>query len=357
VVTIIDVAQRAGVSRATASRVLRGQRTYISEDVRKRVLAVAEELGYHHNVIAASLRTRKTRSIGVITDDISSAFAPPLLAGIENYCYERGYSALVCGSGLDPVREKRYAEILVGRRVEGIIFVSPWVHISSWVHEETQQKVLTDIPVVYAYSSPSNQSQLSVVPDDFGGSVAATEHLVSLGHSRIGFIGGPEDWKATGDRFRGYVSVLESYGFPIETNWLGNAEWDDPTPGAEVAYRILKEAERPTAIVAANDVIAAGVDDAARELGLRVPEDVAVVGYDNRDMSRFVRPPLTTVQMPFTEIGTTATKLLLDWIEGIEVRVGTVVVPCKLLVRESCGQRLKAMRMDTGLGGIGQENG
>lgn len=332
-VTIVDVARKAGVSRATAARVLSGQRKYIREDTRVKVLEAAKELGYYPNTIARSLRTQRTRCVGVITDGISSAFSPMMLAAIEQHCFNRGYSALVCDSGQDSERERRHTEILIQRRVEGIIFVS------SWVHEVTTRVTSADIPVIHAYSSTSDPSQTCVVPDDFGGAIAATEHLIRLGHSHIGFIGGPKDWKATIDRFEGYVSALRSHGLHYCESWLGNADWKDPTSGAQVARRILQSDTRPTAVFAGNDIIAAGTIDAASELGLSVPRDLAVVGYDDRDIARFVRPELTTIQLPIHKIGTTAAKLLIDSIEGRPATPGAVVIGCELIVRESCGSR------------------
>lgn len=330
-VTISDVAKRARVSRSTVSRVLNGQMHHIREETRQAVLKAARELDYKPNRVARSLKTKKSHCIGVITDDIDTPFLPSMLKAIEQCAFARGYSALVCNSGYEFERQKAYIEMLVQRQVDGIIFAA------SFVSTYTQQLIDPDLPIVYAYSHSPYTQKNSVLSDDRRAAEEAVNYLVSLGHRRIGFINGPENVIPSQERIKGYQKALSGHCIPFSPELVANGEWEEPASGYKAAREFLTRPNPPTAIFAANDVMASGVIDAVHDLGMRVPADVSVMGYDDRDMARFLRPPLTTVRLPMAEIGATAAQMLIDCVEWGETLVDSAYVPCQLIFRESCG--------------------
>ena len=329
-VTISDVAKRAKVSRSTVSRVLNNQTHHIREETRRAVLKAAEELDFKPNRVARSLKTKKTHCIGVITDDIDTPFLPSMLKAIEQYAFSRGYSALVCNSGYELERQKAYIDMLVGRQVDGIIFAA------SFVYSYTQELIKPDLPIVYAYSMSPYTKKNSVLSDDVRAAQEAVDYLVGLGHSRIGYINGPENVIPSEERIKGYKNALSQHGISFDPVLVKNGEWEDPSSAYRATREFMALPDPPTAIFAANDVMASGVMEAANDLGLSVPEDLSVVGYDDRDMARFLRPALTTVKLPMTDIGSTAAQMLIDCVESGEKMIDSAYVPCKLIIRDSC---------------------
>ncbi len=330
-VTISDVAKRAKVSRSTVSRVLNNQIHHVRDETRTAVLQAAKELNYRPNSIARSLKTKRSHCIGVITDDIDTPFLPSMLKSIEQYAFSRGYSALVCNSGYESERQKAYVGMLAQRQVDGIIFAA------SFVYSYTQELINPGLPIVYAYSHSPHDKKNSVLSDDARAAEQAVDYLVDLGHQRIGYINGPENVIPSQERMKGYKQALKEHGIPFDPELVKNGQWEDPLSGYLATKRFLASQNPPTAIFAANDIMAAGVIDAVHDLGLKVPEDVSVLGYDDRDMARFLRPALTTVRLPMAEIGSTAAKMLIDCLEHGDSLMDSVYVPCQLIVRESCG--------------------
>lgn len=330
-VTISDVAKKAGVSRSTVSRVLNNQRHHVKEETRKKVLQAAAELGYRPNSVARSLKTKRSHCIGVITDDIATPFLPAMLKGIEQYAFSHGYSALVCNSGYERERQKAYLEMLAQRQVDGIIFAA------SFVYSYSEDFLDPGLPIIYAYSHSPHEAKNSVLSDDFHGTEEAIRYLTSLGHTRIGFINGPPDVIPSQNRFRGYKVALESNGIEFDRQLIRCGEWEEPQSGYDAAMELLRLPDPPTAIFAANDVMAAGVIDAVHALGLDVPGDVSVIGYDDRDMARFLKPALTTVRLPMVEIGSAAARMVIECIEEGITLIDSVSVSCQLIVRESSG--------------------
>ncbi len=332
-VTISDVAKRAKVSRSTVSRVLNNQTHHVREETRRAVLEAARELGYTPNSIARTLKTKKSHCIGVITDDIDTPFLPSMLKGIEQYAFSRGYSALVCNSGYELDKQKAYVEMLTQRHIDGIIFAA------SFVYSYTKELISPGLPIVYAYSHSPHKAKNSVLSNDFNGAEQAVSHLVDLGHRRIGYINGPKHVIPSQDRIRGYTQALKSNGIPYDESLVKYGQWEEPQSGYEAARELLTLGNPPTAIFAANDVMAAGVIDAVNDLGLSVPEDVSVIGYDDREIAPFLKPALTTVRLPMTEIGSTAAEMLIDCVEQETELIDSTFVDCELVIRGSCGPR------------------
>ncbi|GAB4512693.1 MAG: LacI family DNA-binding transcriptional regulator [Anaerolineae bacterium] len=331
-VSISDVAKAAGVSNATVSRVLNGSDHPVAEEVRQKVLKVAEELGYRPNLIARGLRTEQTLTIGIIVENILSPFIPPITRGIHDYLWEHGYSNIIINSDWDPDTEIKAIEDLARRHIDGIIFVE------SYIRSSDQVSKLIRRPHVFVHRLFNSLNPNSIVPDDRYGARLAVRHLVQLGHRRIAFINGPEGWDAAANRLAGYQEELDAWGIPFDPDLVDRGDWEVQS-GYYAAQRLIRVTPRPTAIFAANDLMALGVIYAAQDAGLKVPDDLAVVGYDNRDFAGFVRPAITTVRMPCEEMGRESAACLLKLIRGEARGIDPILVKGELVIRQSCGAR------------------
>ncbi len=331
-ISLADVAKAAGVSNATASRVLNGSNHPVAEEVRQKVLKAAEELGYRPNLIARGLRTAQTLTIGIIVENILSPFIPPITRGIHDYLWQHGYSNIIINSDWDPEVEVKAIEDLARRHIDGIIFVESYIRSSDEVSK------LIHKPHVFVHRLFNSLNPNSIVPDDRYGARLAVRHLAQLGHRRIAFINGPEGWDAAINRLLGYQEELAAWGIPFAPELVDRGDWEVQS-GYLAAQRLMKVNLRPTAIFAANDLMALGVIYAVQEAGLRVPEDIAVVGYDDRDFSGFVRPAITTVRMPCEEMGRIAAQSLLRLIRKEAKAIDPILVKGDLIVRQSCGAR------------------
>jgi LacI family transcriptional regulator len=327
--TIRDVAAAAGVSIGTASKALNGQGK-LRPETRERVAQAAERLGFAPNTLAQALLAGRSFTVGLITSDSFGRFSIPVMLGAEDALGTGQISVFMCDTRDDQGREQRYIEMLAARRVDGLIVTGRRI--------EPRPAVRTGpgIPVVYAMTQPAEGHDPAVLPDDEGGGRMAGEHLLSIGRSRIATISGPERFLAARLRAQGLITTLEAAGMePCGDVRFG--EWTERW-GREAAGQLL--ADRPDAIFCGSDQIARGVADTLRAVGLRVPDDVALVGFDNwGPMALGALPPLTSIDMCLEDVGRVAAELLLATIGG-EAAHGVHRVPCRLVVREStAGQR------------------
>ncbi|MBN2392518.1 MAG: LacI family DNA-binding transcriptional regulator [Anaerolineae bacterium] len=329
-VSLADVAQAAGVSNATASRVLNNSDYPVSSQARLKVLKAAEKLGYRPNLIARGLRTEQTFTIGLIVENVLSPFIPPITRGIHDYLSQHGYSSLIINSDWDPEVESAAIADLARRHIDGIIFVESYTRSSAEVAK------LIERPHIFVHRLFNSLNPNSVIPDDLYGARLAIRHLACLGHRRIAFINGPEGWDATVNRLAGYREELAAWNIPFDPTLVGRGDWEVQS-GFVVARQLLAHTPRPTAIFAGNDLMALGVIYAVQDAGLRVPDDIAVVGYDNRDFSGFVRPAITTVTMPCETMGHISAESLLRLINQETDVVEPTLVQGELVVRQSCG--------------------
>jgi len=337
-VTLQEVAQAAGVSLATASRALTQSNHPIRPQTRQRVLDLAHSLGYRPNLVARSMRTERTRTIGIIADDLLSPFTPSIIQGIQDYLKTFDYLGLIVNTDMDVALEQEAIGTLLSRAVEGIIFVES-KHRSPTQELERSQK-----PYMFVHRLFAAPVRNSVVPDDFEGATLAVEHLLSLGHQQIAHISGPMGWHSARQRVEGYKATLTRHNLPVEPHLLVEGDWEFEG-GAAALRTLLAQGAAPTAIFVGNDAMAVGAIDALRQAGLRTPADIAIVGYDNRDFCRLLRPQLTTVSLPTYSMGQEAARLLFQAIQGrgqadalanpaekTEVKIGS-----QLYIRESCG--------------------
>ena len=329
-VTLEEIAKASGFSVPTVSRALTNTKYPINPATRQRIVEVAQALGYKPNLAARSLRTEQTSIIGVIADDISSPFVPPIVRGIQDYLKGFDYLSLIINSDWDPEVEQDAINTLISRPVDGIIFVE-------YSHLALNEALLrSNKPYVFVHRLFGAAIKNSIVPDDYYGATVAVQHLIGLGHRRIAYINGPESWHTARRRLAGYSDTIAVHQLLTDPAFIQPGDWEYDS-GYQAALNLLKVNEPPTAIFAANDLMALGAINALQDNGLNVPRQVAVVGYDNRDFARIVRPRITTVSMPVYEMGRTAAELLVRQITDGRQETDEIRVKGQLYIRETCG--------------------
>ncbi|MTD53218.1 LacI family DNA-binding transcriptional regulator [Amycolatopsis pithecellobii] len=330
-VTLKDVAVRAGVHVATASRALDPDRRHlVNAETRQRVEAVARELGYRINVLARGLRKGSTGLIGVVVADLGNPFLPPILRGVEEVLGPRGYLIAVSETHEDPETLRRVCEQLVARRVEGIVISAAHAGDGDFLATVEQS-----VPVVLAVRRVSGGGHHTVTHDDVLGARLVTEHLVKLGHRRLAQLRGPQDVSSFAGRARGFQDVLTEYGC-TEVTTGEPAREPTTAEGRRLAAALLAAGgPRPTAIVAQNDLMAIGALDALGEAGLRCPEDISIVGYNDAPLTGHLTPPLTTVRLPSHALGRRVATTMLSQLDQNQEPPTTVALEPELVIRAS----------------------
>jgi LacI family transcriptional regulator len=329
-VTLEDISKATGFSVPTVSRVLSNSGYPVKAVTRQRILEVAQSLGYRPNLAARGLRTERMHTVGILVDDIMSPFVPSIVRGIQDSLIEQGFSCLIVNSDWNPDLERAAIESLLSRPVDGIVFVE-YSHLAT--HEALAQ---SQKPHLFVHRLFGGAVKNSIVPDDYHGATLAMRHLFGLGHRRIGYINGPENWHNSRDRLAGYRDELMSHGIGIDPALIQPGDWEFESGYAAVG-KLLALAEPPSAIFAANDLMALGAIYGLQDAGLAVPGDVAVVGYDNRDFTTIFRPKITTVSLPVYEMGRAAAEQLLMQIAAERRDFEEIKIKGQLYVRESCG--------------------
>ena len=325
--TIRDVAADAGVSIGTASKALNGQGR-LRPETRERVAEAARKLGFAPNPLAQALLAGRTYTVGMITTDSFGRFSIPVMLGAEDALGAGQISVFMCDSRDDPERERRYVEMLTARRVDGLIVTGRRIEPRPSVGSRL------GIPVVYAMTQAADSDEPAVLPDDAGGGRAAGRHLLETGRRRIAHITGPERFLAARERATGLSEVLAAAGVPFADGGVLYGEWSEQW-GRVATGRLLDRCPDTDAIFCGSDQIARGAGDALRAAGRRVPDDIALVGFDNwNPMVRGSDPPLSSVDMCLEDVGRAAAEDLLAAIGGEPAR-GVRTVPCRLIVRES----------------------
>ena len=340
-VTSQDVAELAGVSRTTVSFVLNDvPGVKISEETRQRVLEAARQLNYYPASAARSLASGRTNAIGlVLCQSPNSIFAdavlPEVIRGLGEVAQERGFRILLQSVG-DVTHQEAYIALVREKYIDGLIVSGPRSDDA-----QLPQLAKEGFPIVLL--GQLNEVNFNFVDvDNVGAARMATEHLITLGHQRIGLItNAPLQYTASRDRLRGYRLALEAHGLPYDDNLVRYGNFREES-GYEAMTQLLALAERPTAMFVACDLVAFGAMEAIKEHGLAIPEDIAVVGFDDVRLANYVDPPLTTVHLPAYEQGRRAADLLISLISGEEVEETQVLLKTKLVIRESCGAKLKS---------------
>jgi LacI family transcriptional regulator len=309
--TLRDVAAAARVHPATASRALNpGTRLLVSEETARRVTEAAERLGYRPNPVARSLRTRRSHTIGVLIPDLNNPLFPPIVRGLEDRLAENGYVALIGNTDADLTRERNIFDQMRARHVDGFVLATATLH--SQILDEAAE---ADLPVVLMNRTAQGYPFSSVAVDNEQGVRAAVTHLVSLGHTRIGHIAGPQDISTGLSRLRGFRDGMRSHKLDVDDSQIVYANALSLAEGLRCGHELLEGDSDLTAIVAGNDMLAVGCYGAFDELGLRCPQDVSIIGFNDMPFIDRLRPPLSTVRFPHYQLGTEAAQLLLERIE------------------------------------------
>ena len=334
------MARAAGLSVATVSRVL-NDKGPVRAETRLRVLETVERLGYVPHSAARSLSTRRTMSIGVLLPDMHGAFFSEIVRGIDLAARAAGYHLLVSGSHSDPAETAALLQTLHGR-VDGLILMTPALG-GTWLQKALPRRV----PVVLLNDDGTDERHHSLRIDNRRGARLAVEHLIGLGHRAIAFLGGPVGNADATERLAGYREALVAGGLPLNRHFELAGDFSEES-GVQAGAKVAALVPQPTAIFAANDAMAIGCLAALRERGLRVPEDVSLVGFDDVPIARYLTPALTSVQVPIAELGKQAMALLLAAVDG---RPGhseagtthTVIVPT-LAIRASTAAAVQATK-------------
>ncbi|WP_328583611.1 LacI family DNA-binding transcriptional regulator [Streptomyces sp. NBC_00370] len=341
-VTIRDVASQAGVSVATVSKVL-NERHGVAVSTVERVRAVIEQLGYESSLVARSLRNHRTNVVGVLVWAIEP-YSAELLKGAARAIKGTGYELVVYSTGGEGGGhigwERRYLSRLSGTLIDGAVLVTPTVSAEG-----------IGSPVVAVDPHVGGDAVPTVDADNFRGAQLAVEHLLALGHRRIGFLGRPpRDLESGKQREYGYRAALEAAGIAFDPELVRAAGYEE-SESTEAARQLLELPERPTAIFAANDLSAISTMEVALTLGMTVPDDLSVIGFDNVPESTMVRPGLTTIEQPLQLMGQRAVEMLLEVLAGREPSQRRLRLPTRLVVRESCAPPpLSARRPGTAAG-------
>jgi LacI family transcriptional regulator len=330
-ISIKDVAQRAGVSATTVSHVLNdvpGKR--INDETRARVRRAADDLGYRPNSVARSLRTQRSQLLALISDEIATTpYAGRMILGAQEAATKHGWLLMLVNSGGDPTVEAAEIAALRQRQVDGFLYATMY-------HQRVEvSPALADAPTVLLDASSADPAYPSVVPDERQGGHTATTVLTAAGHRRIGFAQNVDDIPATHLRLAGHLDALREAGLEHDEALVA-ADDSGTDGGLRAGRRLLDLADRPTAIFCFNDRMAMGVYHAAAERGLRIPEDLSVVGFDNQELiADGLRPGLTTVALPHYEMGAWAADTLIRRIEAPDSPPEQSLLPCPLVERGS----------------------
>ena len=329
-ITIKDIAKAVGVSASTVSRALSGS-PLVNEETRSRILNVARSLGYERNELARALVKGASGAIGLIVPDITNPFFSDVARGVSDIAERAGYGVILCNTDGRVDRELSYVRLMRRKRVDGLLVCSATLDAPF-----VQDLTAAGTPFVLVSRMSADPDVPYVITDDRAGARLAVEHLVDLGHRRIGFIGGPENVQASRDRMSAYQDVLAEHAITARRGWSDHADFTQAA-GRQVGQQILAQADRPTAIFAANDVTALGVLEVAEGLGLRVPEDLSLVGYDDISYASLPRIQLTTVAQPAIEMGQIAADWLFSRIGSDDVLPLQRVLNPRLVVRSTTG--------------------
>lgn len=335
--TIKRVADRAGVSIATVSRVSADPAT-VSDELRRRVEDAARALNYRPSRAARLLRGATSQAVGVVIPDLENPFFTAVVRGIDSALQAAGYTLLLANSDEDPERERNMLAMLRAEGVAGIIFVP--INAARGAYEDVLAPPLHTVAVD---RSPNNLRPDLVTVDNMEGTRRGVAHLVALGHREVALLGGPLRHSTATQRERGYEQALHDAGLPVRPELIHRADFREGG-GYEGMKALLALPQRPTAVFVANNLMTLGAFRALHEAGVRIPQELALVGFDDMPWATSLNPPLTAVSQPSQEIGSAAAELLLDRIARPDRAIRQLILETTLVVRASCGASLQRSR-------------
>lgn len=329
-VTIQDVARAAGVSVSTVSRVLNGK-VDVAQETQDRILTVIDDMGFTTNLAARSMRSHKKNLVGLIMPDIAYPFAIEVMKGVNRAIAESEFDLLVYTTG--DVRksgrafhEQKYVSLLTNSISDGVVLVAP-----------VAGDFNIDAPIVSIDPVVSNPNYPAVHATNYQGALDAMNYLIGLGHKRIGFISGRAELESSNRRLMGYRDALQKAGLPVDESLMASGDYTTET-GISGARQLLALENPPSAIFASNDQMAIGVFQVAQELGIRIPDDLSVMGFDNITESKYMG--LTTIDQFISDMGYTATQMLIKLINGVPLEDQTYRMQTQLVIRNSCKEHM-----------------
>lgn len=330
-VTLRDVARRVGVHPSTVSRVLNpATRAMVTDAIVRRVMAAAETLGYHPNPIAYGLKTNRSLTVGVLIPDITNPIFPPIIRGVEDVFTAAGYTAILANTDNDDERERTILQKMIARRIEGLILAT-----ARRRDPIVEQCLAEDIQVVLINRTLATGRAPSVVNDDTLGIRLVVAHMVARGHKRIAHIAGPLDLSTGFARHKAFIEAMKAHSLKPDPKLITICSAFSEEEGRRAFLELWSRDHSFTAVVAANDLLALGCYDALLALGIQVPEDISVSGFNDMPFLDKLRPPLTTVRIPLYEMGTQAAKTLLLRMQNREAPAPSITLKPELIVRGS----------------------
>jgi DNA-binding LacI/PurR family transcriptional regulator len=333
-VTIKELAKELNVSIATVSRALRSHPD-VNKETRKAVLEMAEKLGYHPNLLASGLSRRKSNIIGVLVPTINRQFWSNSISGIEDVANEMGYTVMICQSGESLVKEKKNIDILANSMVDGMLIA---LSKETNTYDHLNHVIERGIPLLMFERVHEDIQCSSILTDDFNGAMQAVGHLVSVGCKRIAHITGSSYLDVCRERKRGYEAALQKHGFDIDPALITTCEFTIEA-GRDALKKLMKNPSPPDGVFCFADILAVGAVSGAGDLGIDIPNDLAIMGFGNDDITRYMKPSISTMSQPSYDIGSSAARKLIEIIEMDEdegePEIGKTVFKPSLILRES----------------------
>nr|WP_315231249.1 LacI family DNA-binding transcriptional regulator [uncultured Albidiferax sp.] len=325
--SIKDVARHANVSISTVSHVVNRTR-FVSDKARQDVEAAIRALGYVPSAVARSLKSNTTRTLGMLIPNCSNPYFAEIVRSVEDHCFASGYTLILCNTDDEPLRQSVYLKVLAEKRVDGLIIISTGEDsdLQDLLQGLTTPTVLLDREVTHVHCDLVETANVQ-------GGQMATEHLVALGHRRIACIGGPAELSPSAQRIQGWRNALAAAALDAN-DLLWHSDFSSQG-GFTAMQAILQSPQQPTAVFVCNDLMGIGALSAAHEAGLRIPQDLSIIGFDDIELARFTSPPLTTIVQPKQRIGMLAVDMLLERIQGGRTDTRQVLLQPELIVRAS----------------------
>jgi len=336
-VTLKEVAAELGLSAMTVSRAVNDSPN-VNSKTKKKILEKAQKMGYTPNLVAKSLVSSKTYTVGVVIPEISHSFFPDVVRGIEEVVDSKAYQILLTNTSDNFEKEKKVIDALKAKRVDGMLISSSLTKDDFSFYEDL---IKSGMPVVFFDRCIENIGASCIKVNDQAASQQITEHLIKLGYKKIGYLSGPRNVSIGKARFDGFSIAMIKNGLPVVDKLIVENGYNE-RGGYDAMKKLLKlpEKDRPRAVVAVNDPVAIGAMEAIKDVNLRIPEDIAIVGFTNDIRAKLVSPPLTTVSQPAYELGKKAASKLIDTIQEKVDVVENIELITSLVVRESCGSQL-----------------
>ncbi len=327
--TIKDVARLAGVSTSTVSHVLNKTR-FVREETRERVMEVVCELNYRPSSIARSLKVQRTKTLGMLVTASRNPFFAEVVHAVERRCYERGYTLFLCNTDGDVGRMEDSLDALVERRVDGLLLLCSEVNDEMIRLLEAERSV----PIVVFDWGPESDNVDRIYDNSLYGGYLATRHLIDMGHRKIGCVTGPFERRSAKERLDGFLRAMQEAGLPVRKEWVFEGDYDC-SGGVSAMNLIHSLDERPDALFVCNDMMALGVLSVAVRLGVRVPQDLSVIGYDDIYIARYTSPPLSTILQPKGELAAMAVDTLIDRLDSKRSKGKMIIIEPRLIERDS----------------------